>query len=74
VSDPLSGLTAENINSQLDYAKSRLREEIAAATYSGEAGLQVLLENDPQVLRALDALPEAAKMAATFQKNNTSIG
>jgi carboxyl-terminal processing protease len=73
-SDPINGLTAENINSQLDYAKSRLREEIATATFSGEAGLQVLLESDPQVLRALDALPEAAKMADSFQKNSSSIG
>lgn len=56
------GLTGENVNSQLDYAKSRLREELASANYSTEAGTQVLLETDPQVLKAVDALPEAKKL------------
>jgi carboxyl-terminal processing protease len=66
--DKASGLTAENINSQLDYAKSRLREEIATANYSSEAGQQVLLETDPQVLKAIDALPEAAKLAQSVKE------
>jgi carboxyl-terminal processing protease len=69
--DKASGLTAENINSQLDYAKSRLREEIATANYSSEAGQQVLLETDPQVLKAIDALPEAAKLAENIKANST---
>ncbi len=56
-----NGLTAENINLQIDYAKSRLREELATANYSNEAGIQVLLETDPQVLKGLDAMPEARK-------------
>ncbi len=56
------GLTAENINSQIDYAKSRLREELATANNSTEAGQQVLLETDPQVLKAIDAIPEAKKL------------
>jgi carboxyl-terminal processing protease len=61
VSNKENGLTAENINSQVDYAKSRLREELATANYSNEAGVQVLLETDPQVLKALEAIPEAKK-------------
>lgn len=60
--DKENGLTAENINSQIDYAKSRLREELATANNSNEAGQQVLLETDPQVLKAIDALPEARKL------------
>ncbi len=62
VQDVKSGLSAENINSQLDYAKARLREEIATANNSSEAGQQVLLENDPQVLKAIDAMVEAKKL------------
>jgi len=65
VKDKLNGLTAENINSQLDYAKSRLRDEIATANNSTEAGQQVLLETDPQVLKAIDAVPEAKKLLET---------
>lgn len=56
-----NGLSAENIASQKDYAKSRLRAELATANNSSEAGQQVLLETDPQVLKAVDALPEAKK-------------
>ncbi|MGI8467306.1 MAG: S41 family peptidase [Pyrinomonadaceae bacterium] len=68
VKDNTQGLTAENINSQLDYAKTRLREELATANYSSEAGIQVLLETDPQVLKAIDALPEAKKLEENMQK------
>lgn len=66
VKDKENGLTAENINGQLDYARSRLREELATANYSTEAGQQVLLETDPQVLKAVDALPEAKKLSESF--------
>lgn len=62
VKDTENGLTAENINSQIDYAKTRLREELATANNSTEAGQQVLLEVDPQVLKAIDAIPEAKKL------------
>ena len=71
--DKAHGLTAENINSQIDYAKTRLREEIVTANYSSEAGTQVLLENDPQVLKAIEALPEARKLAENIGAN-FSIG
>ncbi len=56
-----NGLSAENIASQKDYARSRLRAELATANNSSEAGQQVLLETDPQILKAIDALPEAKK-------------
>jgi carboxyl-terminal processing protease len=62
--DPKAGLTAQNIDSQADYAKSRLREEIATATYSSEAGVQVLLETDPQVAKALEVMPQASGLVA----------
>ncbi|MGC2235988.1 MAG: S41 family peptidase [Pyrinomonadaceae bacterium] len=64
--DKLSGLTAENINKEIDFAKSRLRAEIATANYSSEAGQQVLLENDPQVLKAVESLPEAKQLFVTI--------
>lgn len=62
VKDPKSGLTAANINSQLPYVKARIREEIATANNSNEAGQQVSLENDVQVRKAIDALPEAKRL------------
>lgn len=60
--DKANGLTAENINTQIDYAKARIRMEIATANYSSEAGQQVLLEVDPQVLKGVEQIPEAAKL------------
>ncbi len=57
-----NGLTVQNINSQIDYAKSRLRDEIATANNSTEAGQQVLLETDPQVLKAIEEIPNAKSL------------
>ena len=67
--DKDNGLTAENVASQTDYAKSRLREELATANYSTEAGQEVLLETDPQVLKAIESIPEAKKLTGTYTAN-----
>ena len=64
IADKANGLTAENINSQVDYAKTRIREELATASYSNEAGAQVLLEVDPQLMKAVEAMTEARKLVA----------
>lgn len=66
--DPKNGLTAENINSQSEYARMRLREELATANYSNEAGVQVLLEADPQVLKAIEAMAQASGLVANSAK------
>jgi hypothetical protein len=58
------------LSNNLDYVKTRLREELATANYSNEAGSQVLLEVDPQVLKAIEVLPEAKKLAENFKSNN----
>lgn len=69
VKDKENGLTAENVNSQLDYAKIRLRDELATAVNSNEAGQQVLLESDPQVLKAIEEIPEARKLLGSYLAN-----
>jgi carboxyl-terminal processing protease len=61
--DKENGLTAQNIAAEADYARSRLRQEIATANYSNEAGIQVLLEIDPQVQKAIEVMPQAASLA-----------
>jgi carboxyl-terminal processing protease len=66
--DPKLGLSSDNVNSQVEWAKMRLREEIATANYSNEAGVQVLLEADPQVLKAIDAMPQATELAAMLKR------
>jgi len=67
--DTANGLTAANIVSQADYARTRLREELATANYSTEAGVQVLLETDPQVLKAVESMPQAGNLVALAKKN-----
>ena len=58
-----AGLTAENVNGLAEYSRTRLREELATATHSNEAGVQVLLEADPQVLKAIEVMPEARRLS-----------
>ncbi len=65
--DQKNGLTAENVSSQAEYAKNRLRQELATASYSSEAGSQVFLELDPQVLKAIEVMNEAKNLAGKVQ-------
>jgi carboxyl-terminal processing protease len=51
------------IDEDLDFSKLRLRQEIVTAAFSGDAGARVLLDSDAQVLRALEALPDAKRLA-----------
>jgi carboxyl-terminal processing protease len=52
-----------HIDEELEFAKLRLRQEIITASFSNDAGARVLLDSDVQVLRALDALPDAKRLA-----------
>ncbi len=61
--DVESQLTTAQANDDLDFVKLRLREEIVTAAFSNDAGARVLLDSDPQVLRALEALPDAKRLA-----------
>ncbi|HEY6660277.1 MAG TPA: S41 family peptidase [Pyrinomonadaceae bacterium] len=52
-----------HLDEDLDFARLRLRQEIVTAAFSNDAGARVLLDGDVQVLRALDALPDAKRLA-----------
>jgi carboxyl-terminal processing protease len=71
--DTQSQLTPAQVDEELDFVKLRLREEIVTAAYSNDAGARVLLDSDPQVLRALEALPEAKRLAESA-RDETSRG
>ena len=60
---PENGLQPAQIDEELEFAKLRLRQEVITAAFSNDAGARVLLESDVQVLRALDALPDAKRLA-----------
>lgn len=65
LADKESQLNEASVDEIAAYARSRIREELATANYSSEAGFQVLMENDPQVAKALEAMPEASKLVAS---------
>ena len=51
------------IDADLDFVKLRIREEIITAAYSSDAGSRILLDSDPQTLRAIEVLPDAKRLA-----------
>jgi carboxyl-terminal processing protease len=65
--DTESQLTTAQLDADLDFVKLRLREEIVTAGFSNDAGARVLLDSDPQVLRALEALPDAKRLAESVR-------
>jgi carboxyl-terminal processing protease len=65
-------LTDAQIDSELEYAKLRLRIEMITAAFGADDGQRVLLESDPQTLRAIGVLPEAKRLAESV-RNGTPI-
>ena len=65
--DAESHLTAVQLDDEVEFVKLRLREEIVTAAFSNDAGARVLLDSDPQVLRALEALPDAKRLAESIR-------
>jgi carboxyl-terminal processing protease len=69
--DPQQGLHPSQLDAEMDFVKLRLRDEIITAAYAGDAGNRVLLDSDPQVLRAIEALPEAKRLAESIRHNGS---
>jgi carboxyl-terminal processing protease len=65
------GLTPAQVETEADYVRLRIREEIITAAYGNEAGLRTVLESDPQLLRALEAFPDARRLAEMVRANPT---
>jgi len=71
--DNLAGFTPGQVDEELEFVKLRLREEIITAAFSNDAGARVLLDSDPQVLRAIEVLPDAKRLAESA-RNGSSQG
>lgn len=69
--DAESQLTPAQLEEEADFVKLRLREEIITAAFSNDAGARVLLDSDLQVLRALEALPDAKRLAESVRGGST---
>ncbi len=61
-------LSAGEIQSEKSYIKSRLRYNLATAAYGSVAANQVLIEDDSQVAKAVEALPRAGQLALSARK------
>ena len=57
------------VDEELDFVKLRLRQEIVTAAFSNDAGARVLLDSDAQIIRALEALPDAKRLADSTRGN-----
>ncbi|SRR6266545_1224090 len=69
--DNTSQLTPVQLDEELDFVKLRLHEEIVTAAFSNDAGARILLDSDPQVLRALEALPDAKRLAESVREGSS---
>jgi carboxyl-terminal processing protease len=65
-------LQVTQIDSDLDFVKLRLRQEMITAAFGADAGQRVLLESDPQALRAIGVLPDAKRLAESV-RNGTPV-
>ena len=62
------------IDEELEFVKLRLRQEIVTAAFSSDAGARVVLDSDAQILRALDALPDAKRLADAARNGGVWLG
>jgi carboxyl-terminal processing protease len=65
-------LQIAQIDSDLDFVKLRLRYEIVTAAFGADAGQRIILESDPQALRAINVLPDAKRLVESI-RNGTPI-
>jgi len=70
--DQAQRLQVAQIETDLDFVKLRLRQEMTTAAYGADAGQRVLLESDPQALRAIGVLPDAKRLAESV-RNGTPL-
>jgi carboxyl-terminal processing protease len=70
--DPTLHLQVAQIDTDLEFVKLRLREEIVTAAFGADAGQRVLLESDPQALRGVEVLPDAKRLAESV-RNGTPV-
>lgn len=60
--------TQAHIDEEVEFAKVQLRREMITAAFGVDAGNRVLLEIDPQTIRALELFPEAKRLAESARR------
>lgn len=67
-SKPEYKATPEQLDRSRAFVERQLRFELSTAAYGMMAALQVLNESDPQIARAVDALPRARELAQAARR------
>ncbi|MEW6736833.1 MAG: S41 family peptidase [Acidobacteriota bacterium] len=62
-------ISDQQFERELNYIRRCIRGEVVTAAYGQEVGLQVFLNEDEQVLKAIEELPRARAMAKKAREN-----
>lgn len=63
-------ITAEKLETETSFIKTRLRFNLIMAAFGSVSANQVLIEDDPQIGKAVEALPRAEQLALSARKAN----
>lgn len=58
-------LTDEEIQSNVDFIKRRIKQEVFTSSFGMQEGFKIAIQGDTQVIKALEALPEAKVLMTT---------
>jgi carboxyl-terminal processing protease len=61
-------LSDQDIQDNLDYIKEHLRLQLVGVVYGEDAAQRISVENDPLVERAINTLPQAAKLLSDSKR------
>jgi carboxyl-terminal processing protease len=67
-SKPAFKVTQEQLDRMRSYVERQLRYELATAAYGSIAAVQVFNDTDPQIARAVDAMPRARELALSARR------
>jgi len=65
-------LQPAQLEAEIDFVKLRLRQEIITAAFGADSGQRIMLESDPQALRAINVLPDAKRLVESV-RNGTPV-
>jgi carboxyl-terminal processing protease len=64
--------TNEDIQNDLDFIKRRIKQEVYTSSFGLQEGFKVAIQGDTQVLKALEALPDAKTLMTTGRMNSVA--
>ena len=67
-SKPAFKVTAEQLDRERTFVERQLRFELATAAYGSLNAVEVFNESDPQIARAVDAMPRARELALAARR------